>query len=356
MGESRMREMAALSAGWVPSSEALALDTFGGRLHVKFDDTASATVLGQLPFFAEFLQHSGLYERWVNACPLVYVSPNAPRVENVLGTLFLASLSGCRRYSHINGLRGDGVSPGLLGMTKLVSDDSLSRALGAMDEDRADAWIASQLDHVCAPLLATPWILDIDTTIKALYGKQEGATVGYNPHKPGRPSHAYHSYLMSEQRLVLDVAVSPGHQMSSKHALPGLGAVLERCSEPPNHKPRMVRGDCGFGNEATLALVESYDIDYLFRLRQTANVKKLIARSFFRDGWQAAGCGYEAFDVNTRADNADVAALKLSGWTKSRRVVILRRRIADIKGTLLVQDQSHPQLTFLDDLSHAPMP
>jgi hypothetical protein len=179
MGESRIRKMAALSADLNRAYEPLALDTFGGRLHVKFDDTNSATVLGQLPFFVEFLQHTGLYERWVNACPLVYTSPNAPRVENVLGTLFLASLSGCRRYSHINGLRGDGVSPGLLGMSKLVSDDSLSRALGAMDCDRADAWIASQLDHLCAPLLGTPWILDIDTTIKPLYGKQEGATVGY---------------------------------------------------------------------------------------------------------------------------------------------------------------------------------
>lgn len=105
----------------------------------------------------------------------------------MLGSLFLAALSGCRRYSHVNGLRGDGVQPGLLGMSKLVSDDSLSRALGAMDEDRADAWIASLLNHACAPLMATPWILDIDTTIKPLYGKQEGATVGYNPHKPGRP-------------------------------------------------------------------------------------------------------------------------------------------------------------------------
>jgi len=119
----------------------------------------------------------------------------------VLGTLFLASLSGCRRYSHINGLRGDGVSPGILGMSKLVSDDSLSRALGAMDEARADAWIAEQLHHGCSPLLSTPWILDIDTTIKPLYGKQEGATKGYNPHKPGRPSHAYHSYLMSGKPL-----------------------------------------------------------------------------------------------------------------------------------------------------------
>ncbi|WP_297394309.1 hypothetical protein [Acidiferrobacter sp.] len=41
--------------------------------------------------------------------------------------------------------------------------------------------------------MSTPWILDLDTTVKCLYGKQEGAVVGYNPHKPGRPSHSYHS-------------------------------------------------------------------------------------------------------------------------------------------------------------------
>jgi hypothetical protein len=33
------------------------------------------------------------------------------------------------------------------------------------------------------PLLATPWILDLDTTVKCLYGKQEGALLGYNPKK-----------------------------------------------------------------------------------------------------------------------------------------------------------------------------
>ena len=62
----------------------------------------------------------GLYERWVHACPLVYTSPNAPRVANILGTLFLASLSGCRRSSHVNGPRGDGISTGLLGTAKFL--------------------------------------------------------------------------------------------------------------------------------------------------------------------------------------------------------------------------------------------
>jgi hypothetical protein len=31
------------------------------------------------------------------------------------------------------------------------------------------------------PLLYEPWVLDIDTTIKTNYGRQEGAEVGYNP-------------------------------------------------------------------------------------------------------------------------------------------------------------------------------
>ena len=53
--------------------------------------------------------------------------------------------------------------------------------------------------------MSTPWILDLDTTVKCLYGKQEGAVVGYNPHKPGRPSHSYHSAFMANTRLALGV-------------------------------------------------------------------------------------------------------------------------------------------------------
>ena len=40
--------------------------------------------------------------------------------------------------------------------------------------------------------------MDIDVTVKPLYGHQEGAVVGCNPTKPGRPSHTYHTYLMAD--------------------------------------------------------------------------------------------------------------------------------------------------------------
>jgi hypothetical protein len=43
--------------------------------------------------------------------------------------------------------------------------------------------------------------IDLDTTVKPLYGRQEDARIGYNPHKAGRPSHAGHA-LASHPAIV----------------------------------------------------------------------------------------------------------------------------------------------------------
>ncbi len=58
-----------------------------------------------------------------------YTSPNAPAVVDILGTWLLSILDGQRRYAHVAGLRGDEVAPQILGMNKIVSDESLRRAL-----------------------------------------------------------------------------------------------------------------------------------------------------------------------------------------------------------------------------------
>lgn len=42
--------------GMMQSSEALRLSTPGGRFHVRWDEGGSATAMGQLAFFAEFLE------------------------------------------------------------------------------------------------------------------------------------------------------------------------------------------------------------------------------------------------------------------------------------------------------------
>ena len=103
--------------------------TPGGRFQVRWDENGSASALGQLPFFAEFLEVSGVFERWIEGCPMTYTSPNAPAVCDVLGTWLLSILDGQRRYAHVTGLRGDAVAPQILGMGRIISDESLRRAL-----------------------------------------------------------------------------------------------------------------------------------------------------------------------------------------------------------------------------------
>ena len=80
-----------------------------------------------------------------------------------------------------------------MGVAQRVSEDAARRSLARMDESSGVAWLERHLARTTQPLLATPWILDLDATVKCLYGKQEGAVVGYNPKKPGRPAHSYHS-------------------------------------------------------------------------------------------------------------------------------------------------------------------
>ena len=80
--------------------------------------------MGQLAFFAEFLEVSGLFARWVDGCPMDYTSPNAPAAVDVVGTWLLSILDGQRRYAHVAGLRGDEVAPQILGMNKIVSDEA----------------------------------------------------------------------------------------------------------------------------------------------------------------------------------------------------------------------------------------
>jgi hypothetical protein len=307
MGEAKRRELAVKSQ----ALEAMVVDTPGGRMQVQWDHGASATPNAQLTFFAEFLATTGVYASWVDSCPLSYSSPNAPSKRDVLGTWLLAILAGHKRYAHITGLRGDAVSPQILGMKKIISEDALRRALSRMSAQQSQAWLAPQLMGSVQAALSTPWILDIDTTIKPLYGKQSGAEVSYNPHKPGRPSHALHTYWVGNLRLVLDVVVSSGKEHSAAKARPGLIGVLDKLT--PEQRPALVRGDCGFGNEGIMNDMESIHQPYLFKLKQSSNVKRLIARLWKQRYWCDAGQGWEACEDT----------LTLQGWSKARRVIVM---------------------------------
>ena len=108
---------------------------------------------------------------------------------------------------------------------------------------------------------------------------------------------------------------SAANRHRSKSAAPALWALLERLGR--EHWPRLVRGDKDWGSEGNMASCEGAGLDYLFKLRLTKGARRLAERLMARDEWEDAGQGWSGIE----------AALRLHGWSRTRRVVVLRRRL-----------------------------
>jgi hypothetical protein len=313
------------------------------RFEVQWDVAAKVTPTGSLVFFSQYVQAGGLLDRLCQGSPLAYSSPNAPQEREVFGTTLLSVLNGQTRYAHINALRGDRVGAEVLGIARIVSEDSVRRAFKRGTPEAWDAWLSVQERAVYEPLLAEPYVLDIDNTVKPLYGHQEGAELGYSPKKPGRPSHNYHTYFIGSLRVVLGVEVLPGKQHGGKHSRPGLWRLIDGL--PAHCRPRLIRGDVSYGSEEGMTEAEIRRQPYLFKLRQTAKVQRQI-RDLERNGqaWADAGDGWQGAERE----------MKLMGWSRARRCVFLRRPAQKSPAHKALPSSTQHQFAFVKRLDSGP--
>lgn len=112
---------------------------------------------------------------------------------------------------------------------------------------------------------------------------------------------------MAGLRLALGMEVRAGDEHAGSRSLPGLVELLDGL--PPERKPALVRGDCGFGPDTLMRPLEESGPGYLFKLKRTKNVKRHIERLFRQSDWTDAGQGWEGKERR----------LKLTGWEAARR-------------------------------------
>ena len=77
-----------------------------------------------------------------------------------------------------------------------------------------------------------------------------------------------------------------------------------------------------------MASCEGAGLDYLFKLRLTQGARRLAERLMGRDEWEDAGQGWSGIE----------AELRLQGWSRTRRVVVLRRRLPGTVALTRVDD------------------
>jgi hypothetical protein len=303
MGEVKIRELAT----------EIVMGAGGRKMRVEWDSGAGVTPLGPVVYFSQFLGTAGLFCAWIKDCPLEYQSNNAPEIRDVLGTTMLSILSGHRRYTHVTMLRQETVCTRSFGMGQICSEDSVRRAWKHAETKAVAEWQRRHLRASYAPALEHAWVADLDVTVKPVYGHQEGAEVGYNPRKPGRPSHAYHTVFMARLRLALDVEVLSGKAHAAGHGFQSWWQLWDEL--PPHCRPYLVRGDCAYGQENLLSECERRGQAYVFRLRMTRGVKQLVSALEKTGSWQSWREGWSVCQ----------GQLRLQGWSQTRRVAVLRR-------------------------------
>jgi hypothetical protein len=142
--------------------------------------------------------------------------------------------------------------------------------------------------------------------------------------------------MMANLRLVLAVDVAPGNQHTSKHSSPRLWEFLGGL--PAELRPWLLHGDAGFGNEPVMREAEQRHQPYLFKLRLTKGVKRAIERAMGEQDWQNAGGRWQGKD----------GQLRLQGWSRHRRIVILRRRLERSLALTERDDAGQLRLSFAE--------
>jgi hypothetical protein len=116
------------------------------------------------------------------------------------------------------------------------------------------------IDVLCRLVKAREVDLHFDAKVITVYGDQERAEVGYNPHKNGRKSYHMKVCTIEPFGFILAIRLEPGNAVSNTD----FGAFYRKCMDamPQEHLVvRTVRLDSGFFSEEN---VEAFEGDFLF--------------------------------------------------------------------------------------------
>ena len=153
------------------------------------------------------------------------------------------------------------------------------------------------------------WI-DVDSTVKTTYGKkQEGAEVGYNPHKRGAPSYNPQLAFCTATKEILQAWMRCGDAYTSN----GIVSFMQQlAAHLPNATRIIFRGDAGYFVGALLDWLDSRGDGYLIKVKLKGLVGLLEGQKWVS---VAGHGGWEQAEFTHRCGT----------WSQARRFVAVRR-------------------------------
>jgi hypothetical protein len=293
----------------------------------------AVTPFGGLSAFVEFLKRIGFPEEVQRDLPFCLSSPNAIPAGETFTAFLVAVVAGARRFAHSSMLRADRALHALLGMKRFPSDGTIGNLFkrftqGMVVRMYEPLW-AWQVERL--PKREGGYSLDLDSTVFERYGQQEGAKKGYNPKKHGRASHHPLLAVLGEAYFILHGWLRSGNTTAGRGAVEFLQEALAKL--PNLEGIRVVRADAGFFDQERLEYLEGQGLSYIVVARMTRWLKQEAARV---QEWRALDAIYAVGEFR----------LKLLGWKRERRFVVVREQLREAKGSLGKKLLEVPGYTF----------
>ena len=195
---------------------------------------------------------------------------NSLKFSNVqiLISIVLAHMSGIHRLIRIENFTNDPLVMHLLHLKSKIEDSTFKDRLSKFGERGAtflQEGLFSQTRKWLAKCNLSRITIDCDSTVSTVYGQQQGAEKGYNPHKKG--ASGYHPLLCycSEMKLLVNSWFRTGSAYTSNGIC---DFMLQTLSILPS-KVRQIffRADSGFFNGALFDLLEEKGHQYPVRVK-----------------------------------------------------------------------------------------
>jgi hypothetical protein len=268
--------------------------------------------------------------------------------ELILALLY-AIIMGLRRINKTEILQYNGAFLSMLGLQRFPDQSSLRRFLKRLrpatirqlvrlhDSLRAHLWEL--------PNKPTSLTFDIDSVVITVYGKQEGARVGYNPKKKGRRS--YHPLFCFEahRQEFWHGTLRPGNASSSTGIIAFLKICLAKASSDIARSRIRFRMDSGFYGQRTIQFLDDSGCGYVIVAKEYSPIKIRAQRCQFQklaNGWEVG----EFFgNINQR-------------WDSPHRFIVVRRPIPEdpqeAKQLKLFKDTKYIYHIFVTNLTMSP--
>ena len=275
------------------------------------------THFGGVYLVSLFLRRIKFKSLLCNALPQLQRNNHYSIAESVLALMY-PSMLGIGRIETTDLLKHNGVFQYLVGLPAYPNPTTLRRFLQRLSPDGVSKLrsVHSQLLKMMLqkPHPAPKMILDMDSTVLTLYGKQELALVGYNPTKHGRPS--YHPLLCFDgiTKDCIHAELRAGNVYTSAGTTALLDASFAKI--PSTVKRVFIRADKGFYDHEIIEKIETVPSRmFVIAAKLTTPIKRRLSSLRYHSptpGIETAELSYQP-----------------NGWKRRYRFVIIRRPIPE---------------------------